>query len=78
MSKFDVPRRVLACQFFGKVSGSGTGFDGDVDVVAEWCDYFEDGFGIVLNGLIGEYFPLLIHDAGLNGIGMLVNSNENW
>jgi hypothetical protein len=78
MGKFDMPKGILGCQCFGKVSGSGAGFDGNVDVGAEWCDDFENRFGIVLDGLISENLPVLVHDADLKGVGVVVNADENW
>ena len=77
MGKFDVPV-VLGNEFFDKVCRPDAGFDGNENVVAEGGDDTKDGFGIVGDGLIGENRPLLIHDADLDGVGMVVNADENW
>ena len=66
---------VFRDKFFGKVCRAGAGFDGGVDVVAEGSDEAKDGFGIIGNGLIDENLPLWIHDADLNGGGVVVNTD---
>jgi hypothetical protein len=78
MGEFDVPRGIFAGSFVGEVCGSVTGFDGDVDVVSEGCDDVEHGFRIVGDGLVGEDFFLWVEDADLEGMGMVVNADENW
>ena len=57
---------------------TSTRFEDNVDVGAVDGDDFENCFWIVLDGLIGENVPLLIHDADLQGLGVVVNADENW
>jgi len=78
MGEFDVPVGIVVMEFVGEFCGSGAGFDGGGDVVAEGGDDAEDGFGIVRNGLIGKDFALLVHDADLDGLGVVVNADEKW
>jgi hypothetical protein len=76
MGKFDRPV-VSHEEKFGELGTAGTGFDGGVNIRAEGGDDPKDGFGIVLDGLIGKKLPLLIHDTNLNRVGVVVNANKN-
>ena len=62
----------------GQGSGTGTGFDGNVDVGVEGCDNLKDGFGIVCNSLIGENLALLVQDADWEDVLVVVNTDINW
>jgi hypothetical protein len=86
--KVELHEKVILAQFlrdkfFGTVllgvgGNTGAGFDGGGDVVAEGSDDAKNGFGIVGDGLISENFSLLVHDADLNDVGVVVNTDENW
>jgi hypothetical protein len=77
MGELDRPL-TLNDQFLGKVCSSRAGFDGNVNMGTEGGNDSKDGFRTVLNGLIGENLPLLIHDTDLEGILVVVDANINW
>jgi hypothetical protein len=71
-------RSLLRDEFFSEVCDTGAGFDGGGHIRAEGSDDSKDGFGIVGDGLIGENLSLRVHDADLDRVGVVVNTDENW
>jgi hypothetical protein len=77
MGEFDAPLGFVD-ELLGEFCGTGTGFDGNGNVVAEWGDDTKDGFGIVTDRLISEDFSMLVHDAHLDDFLMVVDPDKNW
>ena len=60
----------------GEMGDSGGGFDGDVDIGTKGSDDPMNSLGIVHNGLVGEDFSTLAHDADLNNVLVIVKADK--